>query len=135
MVPKIFLDTNIIIDFLEQRAFDLNSTNQLFTLIENNDIQAFVSESVITNTIYITNPADHIRLLLNIIDVICIKKDTIKMAIKSNFKDKEDGILYHGALDNKIDYFITRNKKDFIKYALKQLPVLTPKEMLITMKT
>ena len=130
MVPKIFIDTNIIIDFLDQRMFELNKTNLLFKLVEDNNVTGFVSESVITNAIYITGLEERILKLLHIISVVCIEKDTIKNAMKSNFKDKEDGILYYGALDKKIDYFITRNKKDFIKHSLKQLPVLSPKELI-----
>jgi predicted nucleic acid-binding protein len=131
MAPKVFIDTNIIIDFLDQRNFDLSSTNQLFTLVEENNIYGFISESVITNTINITGFEERILRLLNIIDVICIETNIIKNAMKSGFKDKEDGILYYGALEKNADYFITRNKKEFIKYSLKQLPVLTPKELMV----
>ncbi len=130
MAPKIFIDTNIIIDFLEQRSFELNATNTLFKLIEENYISGFISESVVTTALYITGFENRILRLLGIIQIICIENDAIENALKSNFKDKEDAILYHGALDKKIDYFITRNKKDFVKFSLKQLPLLTPKELL-----
>ena len=72
--------------------------------------------------------------LLTIVKVLCIENDTIEQAMNSNFKDKEDAILYYGALDKKIDYFITRNKKDFEKFSIKQLTVLTPKELLSKLK-
>ncbi|HEY8689698.1 MAG TPA: PIN domain-containing protein [Chitinophagaceae bacterium] len=134
MVPKIFLDTNIVIDFLEQRLFDIDYTNQIFTLAEGNDVIACVSETVITNAIYVTGLEDQVLRLLNNINVLCIDSHNIKNAMKSSFKDKEDSILYYGALDNKMDYFITRNKKDFAKHSLKQLPVLSPKELINTMK-
>ncbi len=131
MVPNIFIDTNIVIDFIDQRLYDLDNTNRLFKLIEGNDINGFVSESVITTALYITGFEDRIIRLLKIIKIICIETDTIENAMKSYFRDKEDGILYYGALEKKIDYFITRNKKDFTKYSLKRLPVLTPKELMI----
>ena len=134
MSPKIFIDTNIIIDFLDQRPFDLDTTNLLFKLVEENDITGFVSETVITHAMYITGFEERILRLLNIINIVCIETDIIKNAIKSNFKDKEHGILYYGALDKKIDFFITRNKKAFNKYSLQQLPVLSPKEFLSKMK-
>ncbi len=134
MSPKIFIDTNIIIDFLDQRPFDLDTTNLLFKLVEENDITGFVSETVITHAMYITGFEERILRLLNIISVVCIETDIIKNAIKSNFKDKENGILYYGALAKRIDYFITRNKKGFIKYSVQQLPVLSPKEFISRIK-
>ncbi len=103
-------------------------------MVENNDIKGFVSESVITTALYVTALPEHIVRLLNIITVICIDTNTIKNALKSSFTDKEDGILYYGALDKKMDYFITRNKKDFNKYSLKQLPVLSSKELIRTIE-
>ena len=51
----------------------------------------------------------------------------ILAALNSNFKDFEDAIQYHTALENELDLIITRNKKDFKTSAL---PVLTAKEYL-----
>lgn len=129
MVPKIFTDTNIIIDFIEQRPFELIYVNKIFESAENNDITILVSESVITNALYITRLNAQILKLLNITTVLCIDSDALKTAIRSNFKDKEDGILYHNAFRGKADYFVTRNKKHFTNYTFKQLPVIGPKEL------
>ncbi len=132
MALKIFTDTNIVIDFLEQRPFELNYVNRIFELAENNEITVFVSESVITNALYLTELNQQIERLLTIIAIICIDTNTFKNAMKSSFKDKEDGILYYGALHQKTDYFITRNKKDFLKHSLQQLPVMGAKELINT---
>ncbi len=59
--------------------------------------------------------------MLEITQAICISKTTLKNALQSSFKYKVDAILYYGVLENKIDYFIIRNKKDFIKYIDKNL--------------
>ena len=129
MVPKVFADTNIIIDFIEQRAFDIANVNRLFESAENNEITILISESVMTNALYVTALNTQIVQLLNIVSVLCIDEDSFKNAMNSSFRDKEDGILYYGALKGKADYFVTRNKKDFHNYSLKQLPVITPKEL------
>ncbi|HEV8080235.1 MAG TPA: PIN domain-containing protein [Chitinophagaceae bacterium] len=134
MALKIFTDTNIVIDFLEQRPFELNYVNRIFELAENNEITVFVSESVITNALYLTELNQQIDRLLTIIGIICIDTNTFKSAMKSSFKDKEDGILYYGALHQKIDYFVTRNKKDFLKHSLQQLPVMGAKELINTIR-
>ena len=129
MVPKVFADTNIIIDFIEQRPYDLANINLLFESAENNNLNVLIAESVIANAFYITSLHNQIMRLLNIVSIVCIDKDTIKNAMDSSFKDKEDGILYYGAFRAKADYFITKNKKDFLNHSLKQLPVIMPKEL------
>jgi predicted nucleic acid-binding protein len=134
MALKIFTDTNIVIDFLEQRPFELNYVNQIFELAENNEITVLVSESVITNALYLTELNHQIERLINIVSVICIDTGTFKNAMKSSFKDKEDAILYYGALQQRVDYFVTRNKKDFLKHSLKQLPVTGAKELINTIR-
>ena len=73
---KIFTDTNIVIDFLEQRPFELNFVNRIFELAENNEITVFVSESVITNALYLTELNQQIDRLLTIIGIICIDTNT-----------------------------------------------------------
>ena len=134
MAYKIFLDTNILIDFIEQRSFDKEAVNELFKLAEKNDIEIFISESVITTALYVTKNTAQIDRVLKITSVICIRETEIKKALSSSFKDKEDAILYYGSLHAKIDFFITRNEKDFAKNSLTQLPVMNAKALLAKLK-
>jgi len=121
---KIFLHTNLIIDFIEQRPFDKELLIHLFEFAEKNEIYIFISESVITTAFYITSNVAQIERLLKITDVICIRASEIKLALNSSFVDKEDAMLYYGAIHAGMDYFITGNESDFAKHTLKQLPVL-----------
>jgi len=128
MATKVFTDTSIIIDLLQQRPFDVDLVLNLVSLAENGSIDLYISESVITNTLYITKLNTHIERLLSFSKVICINEDSIITALHSGFTDKEDAILYFGALNKKLDYFITRNPKDFTKHSLFQLPVVSIKQ-------
>ncbi len=127
---KAFVDTNIVIDLIENRDFERSSIATLFAKAENKEIDLFVSETVIVNALYITNLSEQLLLLLKIVDVIFINTTALNLGLSGNYKDKEDAILYFGALQNKLDYFITRNKKDFSSFALPTMPVLTAKEFL-----
>ena len=127
MAIKVFADTNIIIDLIEQRDFDLDSIHQIVKLSESGEIDIFISESVITNALYITKLQGHIEKVLEFATVICIGNDIIKIALDSSFKDKEDAILYYGAMNAGLDYFVTRNEVDFKKHVSKQLPVISVK--------
>jgi len=55
----------------------------------------------------------------------------LELALASDFKDFEDAIQYHTALENHLDIIISRNKKD-VKSSV--LPVLTAKEYLLMSK-
>jgi hypothetical protein len=89
-----------------------------------------VGESVITNSLYITGLDKQISLLLKIVKSCCFRLETLQLALAGNYKDKEDAILYFGALQNKMDFFITRNKKDFTLFATPALPLVSPRELL-----
>ena len=132
MASKVFADTNIIIDFLEQRPFDLEFVNKLFYLAESGELDIYVSESVITNALYISKLNDQTSRLLNILNIICIGKNTIKAALESTFSDKEDAILYHGSFENGMHCFLTRNRKHFEKNKINELPVYTVREFFET---
>lgn len=127
MALKIFVDTNILIDFIEQRPFDIESTNSLFLLAQNDEIELHTSESVIATAFYITRLAEQIEKVLYLLNIIYIPSGVLQTAFKSNFKDKEHAILYYGALHAGMDYFITRNEVDFKKHLSKQLPVISVK--------
>ncbi len=128
MPTKVFVDVNIVIDLIEKRDYELDYVIQLFKLAEQNKIIIYLTESIITNALYITKLPKQLLLVLEIVETICIGSSTLKNALQSNFKDKEDAILYYGALDAKMDYFITRNKKDFTKYSNSNLPIYSAKE-------
>lgn len=134
MAFKVFADTNIIIDLIEQRDFDLDSIHQIVKMSEAGEIDIYISETVITNALYITKLQGHIEKVLAFTTVLCIGNDIIKKALDSSFKDKEDAILYYGGLHAKMDFFITRDSKDFLNHTLLQLPVLAPKALLAKLK-
>ncbi len=135
MVVKVFADTNIIIDFIENRDFERDSISTFFLLAENAEIEIYISESVITNALYITNLPEQLNLVLKIVRTCCFKIEAFQEGLSSMYRDKEDAILYFGALQNKMDYFITRNKKDFVKFSTLALPVLSAKEFLDKFKS
>ena len=124
---KVFADTNILIDFIEQRPFDIENTNQLFLLAQNHDIEIYTSESVISTAYYISRQAEQIEKALYLLKIICTPAGIMQNAFNSSFKDKEDAILYYGALNAGLDYFLTRNESDFKNHILKQLPVISVK--------
>lgn len=133
MAPKIFLDSNILLDYIIERPGELEEIISIFEMVQKDQLRLFISESVLTTNIYFLQKQKFdviqiFRTLLEYIDIIPFKKQILFLPI-NNFKDSEDGLLYYLALDADMDYFITRNKKDF-KTATPSLPVFTPKQFI-----
>ncbi len=134
MASKIFLDTNIIVDLLMERNFELDAIHEIFNLSEKGIVDLYVSESIITTVFYLFRKEKKIdtlsalRELCKIINIIPISNDILYFPIEK-YLDKEDGLLYFLASKAKMNYFITRNVKDFI-YLFPSLPVMSPTNFL-----
>jgi predicted nucleic acid-binding protein len=133
MVNKIFLDTNIILDYTLARKGELEDIENIFGLAEKGKLELFVSESVISTSFYFLqkNKLDAlliIRELSPLLNIITFKKDILFFPLEK-YKDTEDALLYYIAASGKMNYFITRNVKHFV-FTIPSLPVITPSRFL-----
>ena len=129
----IFLDTNVIIDFLaDRRPFSLIAA-EIFNASLTSKVKIFISAVSYNNIYYILRQSlshpETLRLLEELsemTEIVDVTKPIIKKSLKSEFKDFEDAIQYNCALTiSKIDFIVTRNSKDFKKSIL---PVMNPQE-------
>ncbi|MBX2910541.1 MAG: hypothetical protein KF717_00045 [Cyclobacteriaceae bacterium] len=65
---------------------------------------------------------------ITVCELVPSGKVAVLESLSSSFKDKEDGLQYYTALYRDVDYFITRNIKDYRKNEQTSLPVYTPVE-------
>ncbi len=137
-MKHIFMDTNVVIDFLADRQpFSLHAA-KLFDLTIDRKVRIYISAVSYNNIYYIlrqslTNNAT-IKLLEELVEmteITDVTKLIIKQSLKTDFKDYEDAIQYYCALSiPKIDFIVTRDTKDFKKSTL---PVLTPVEAIVAL--
>lgn len=134
-MKQIFLDTNVIIDFLADRKPFSTAAAQIFNLRLSGKIKVYISAVSYNNICYILSQTYSNAETIKLLDELCemtevadVTKAVIKKSLKSGFKDFEDAIQYNCALSlNKIDFIVTRNTKDFKKSIL---PVMNPQEAL-----
>lgn len=130
---KVFLDTNILIDFLAARQPFAEDAIALFQLADNGEIELMVSDLTIINTIYVLrrmqydlseiyDSMDDIRPLLTIVSM---GASVVDRCLQHRSDDFEDEMQYLSAVDANADYIITRNKKDF---DFGDSAVMTPQE-------
>lgn len=134
----IFVDTNILIDFVCRREGFLESARKLFSLCCMGKIELTVSSLSLVNTMYIARKhgssvvSGRLSRLSAFIKVADMTADSALWALSSGWKDYEDAVQYSVAIKEGADCIVTRNKKDF---ADATIPVYTAEEALEVIAT
>ena len=134
---KVLIDTNIFIDFLQNRQpFASNSREVIFQAL---NYEGYVAASNITDIYYLRYRQTHSRRktkkditdLLKVFDVIDTTGIDCRNALRSDISDYEDAVMVESAKRSDIDCIVTRNTKDFKN---SNIPVYTPVEFLRLLK-
>lgn len=133
MKKRIFLDTNIVIDYLSKRMPFSEDALRIFSLPPR-FYQLCISALSFTTIYYVLKK--HFKqeellykldILQNLVEVLPTDNEMISSAIHSEFTDFEDAVQYYTALNGNTSFILTRNPKDFGKA---NIPVYTPSEFL-----
>lgn len=136
---KLFVDTNIMIDFLTRRSpFDVEA-GRLFSLAEQKLIICGISSLSVVNTQYqllklmnLDSSKKVLRQFKLILSVHSLNDKIIELGLNDfEFKDFEYAVQFYSAVEFGYDVIITRNQKDF-KTAT--IPVMAPSEYLASRK-
>lgn len=129
---KVFIDTNVLIDFLGERQPFYDAASRIVSRADRGEIELLVSSLSYATASYILmrfNPRDVVLEKLRKFNTLCtltnVGSDVVKRALYSGFADFEDALQYYSAVFEEATLIVTRNKKD---YKLSNLPVLTPDE-------
>ena len=135
-MENIFVDTDIILDLLSFREPFYESAANLFSLADQKKIRISVSSLSFSNLNYILSKeisANQSRKQLQkfktLVTVLSVTDKIVELALASDFKDFEDGLQYHTALEHRIKILLTRNLKDYKKA---EIPVMTAEQFLTT---
>ena len=133
---KVYLDTNILIDFVCKRVPFYEDAKRLFALGSIGQFDLVTSSLSIVNTIYIGRkyelPIDkqRIKSILSFVTVCDLQADVVIKSLDSDWQDYEDSVQSMTAMDTFANCIITRNKKDFRKSVI---PVYTIDELMSLM--
>jgi len=126
MRSKVFVDSDVVIDFFTDRDPFANPASKIFELNELDYIQIYISAVSLNNIYYLVrkqlghkNAIPVIEELVDITEIVGTGKKEIVQALKNDFKDFEDSIQYSSALTIKgIEAIITRNTKHFVNSSI-----------------
>lgn len=133
-MEKVFVDTNIILDWLGKREPFFKYAKELFLKGEKKEIEVLVSTISFINTQYILRKqigkekAKQTLAAMRTICTVCSSGEKeIDLALVSSFTDFEDAFQYYSALNNVAKVIITRNPKNF---ASSEIPIMSAEEYL-----
>ncbi len=136
----VLIDTNLILDILQNRMPFYHSSNTVLTYCASGQIKGYIALHSISNLFYVLknyySTKERKRLLLGILNFLQIaevKHDTIKnVLLRTDFPDFENCLQDECAKRVHASYIITRNAGDF---SSSEIPVLTPIDFLKKIET
>lgn len=134
-MKKIFLDANVIIDFLDKSSLYHEDAKLTMTIVRNLYRKPYISSTTFAIAYYMFAKFISKKNTLNkvIKEVFSEFEFTIEnhsvmaRVLGSEFPDLEDALQYYSADASSIDLIITRNVHD---YYLSKIPVLLPTEFI-----
>lgn len=141
---KIFLDTNIFLEYFEQRR-EYQAVSQILSAVEDGKIKAVVSVGCVYTLAYLIRmelkrqdvhrPEQTTRLrsmldtVMSMVTAVGISHKRITEGIKDEaFDDVEDSFQYQCALQAKCDALVTINLRDYRNASTSNIEILSPTE-------
>ncbi|MNQ64751.1 PIN domain protein [compost metagenome] len=135
---RLYLDTNVILDLILNRAPFFDDIARIITLYEMGECELFTSSVSIVNCNYILGKnidrkqvIENLKILRSFCSILTVSELEIDKSLNSNFKDFEDAVQYFTCIKNDCNFIITRDLKDFKN---SEIPAISPKEFLASIK-
>lgn len=141
---KVFLDTNIFLEYFEQRR-EYEAVGKLLNAIEERQLTGVVSVGCVYTLAYlirmelkrqgIHRPEQTERLrsllgiILHLVKAVGVNHQRLKAGVADvSFDDVEDSFQYQSALQAKCDALVTINLRDYSGADASRIEVLSPAE-------
>lgn len=141
---KVFLDTNIFLEYFEQRR-ECQAVSQLLSAIEDGKLKAVVSVGCVYTLTYliriglkrqdIHRPEQTLRLratlntVMSMVTAAGLSQKRITQAINDAvFDDVEDSLQYQRALQANCDALVTINLRDYSNVDTAKMEIVSPTE-------
>ena len=120
---KLVLDTNVIVDCLQERDINLEDSRMLLALGKVGEFSLWITVSQLTDLVYILShggkkalmPAvlEQLRKLLTFVHLYSPREQDAFAMLQTTWGDPEDALLFEAAKTLMADAIISNNAKDF----------------------
>jgi predicted nucleic acid-binding protein len=117
-MKRIFLDTNILIDYIDNRA-GADDAEQIFACGFSGEVLLFASSLTFANMAYIIKGRsqeekyDALKQMAGVVEILPLGKEEVMSAIAQPVKDFEDMLQYQCAKTAGCDYIITNDHRHY----------------------
>ena len=117
-MKRIFLDTNILIDYIDNRA-GADDAEQLFACGFSGEALLFASSLTFANMAYIIKGRtqeekyDALKQMAGVVEILDLGKREVMAAIAQPVKDFEDMLQYQCAKAAGCDYIVTNDRRHY----------------------
>ena len=137
MKPKLFFDTNVLLDVVLRREEFLAASASAWALCETGAAEGFVSAVSLNNVHYVAakfigreNALAAVRLILGVFSVVPLDDAILREAADVPHKDFEDDVQLASALRCGASCILSRDREH---YPPGVLPVLSPRDFLASL--
>ncbi|BAY41089.1 hypothetical protein NIES2111_54800 [Nostoc sp. NIES-2111] len=130
---RVLIDTNVVLDFLQERESFVANAARLFERIDTGEIEGFIAATTITNIYYIVRRAagravaqDAVTQILSDLNICAVDLEILEQALALNFEDFEDAVQYACAVVHGVDAIITRDASGFTNA---EIPIVLPEDL------
>jgi predicted nucleic acid-binding protein len=131
---RVFIDTNVVIDFVSQRPPWAAAATVLFDMIARGEHEGFVAPHTFTTAHYLLrNQIGAQRTAAALVDLVTAVKvatvthESVVQALALAWKDFEDALQVVAALSVNADVVVTRDPRDLLACPIR---VMDPQELL-----
>lgn len=119
---KLFLDTNVLIDFILERPKFYPPAAMIISYAVEGKVKICVSSMSIVTANFIcvercNMPLENFRkkmdFLRDFLEICSVDESDVYQSYDNEWKDFEDGVQYFSAKRHNANYLVTRNTKDF----------------------
>lgn len=137
MISRVFLDTNIIVDYAVSNRPNHPTASLLIELCLSRSIVIGSSPASLCTLSYLLEkdkwPHKEVKKWVNafsdLIEIVNTSKEDIQSATVSPITDTEDAIMLFSALSSGYDFFVTNNERDFPEKQ-KGITIVTPDDFI-----
>lgn len=117
---RAFLDTNVVLDFLADRAPFAQAAADIFSLSERGEIEIHVAAHTVTTVFHLLRRdlgSDVARLalmdLFQLVEIVTVDRQRLLQALAMDIEDYEDALQAVCAMLIEAEFLVTRNPRDF----------------------
>ena len=128
-VPRVFLDTNILLDYILFRNDESLAAEYIFDSSLDLKVELYIAAHLLTNIFYalrkdfpVSERNQVVQLLCALCKVVPVSGESIIKAIDSGYSpDLEDALQIQCAVESDCSYFVTRDRELFEKCPIRTL--------------